>query len=201
MNVKDFKCIRVSRDIIKPFVETHHYTKSIRSVTCNYCFGLYHHDTLIGAMIYGRPAIFNQQLRYNSKHPELVMELRRLCCIDDTPKNTESYFISKSLKWLRLNSNIETIISYADTRHNHSGIIYKASNFEYVGQTIKLSSILFEGVLFHKRCLYHKKNGVLTPRAIQLTEALQTGNASWTTPMTKHIFLYDLKKRRRVFSH
>ncbi len=196
MTVKDFKCVLVSRDVAKPFIEAHHYTKSIKSVTCNYCFGLYNGNILIGAMIYGRPASYNQQLHFNKENPELVMELRRLCCIDDTPKNTESYFISKTLKWLLHNTSIETVISYADTRQGHSGIIYRATSFEYLGETAKLSSILYNNILFHKRCLNHKKNGQLTPRAIELRQSLQTGKAVLTTPMSKHRFLYNLKKRR-----
>ena len=195
--IKDFKCVRITRDVAKPFIETYHYTKSIRSVTCNYCFGLYDGETIIGAMIYGRPSAFNQQLCYNKEHPELVMELRRLCCIDDTPKNTESYFISKTLKWLKLNTNIEIIISYADSRQGHTGIIYRATSFEYLGETTKLSSISYNGLLFHKRCLHHKKNGQLTNRALELREALKNGEAVWTTPMTKHIYLFNLKKRRK----
>ena len=197
MSVKDYVCKLVDRNTIKSFVETHHYSRSIRSVTCNYCFGLYDGDKLIGSCIYGRPAFLNQLKRYNKEHPELVMELRRLCCLDDTLKNTESYFISKTLRWLKNNSNIEYIISYADTRQGHRGVIYQATSFEYLGTTVPLSSILYEGKLFHKRCLDHKRNGDYTDRAKSLRNGLLSGDAVWSSPMVKHIYLFDLKKRRK----
>ena len=53
------------------------------------------------------------------------MELRRLCCIDETPKNTESYFIGRTLRWLRKNTGYKVVVSYADTHHGHEGTIYK----------------------------------------------------------------------------
>ena len=40
------------------------------------------------------------------------MELRRLVCIDDTPKNTESYFIGKTLRWLKHNTDVEVVVSF-----------------------------------------------------------------------------------------
>ena len=61
------------------------------------------------------------------------MELRRLCCIDNTPKNTESYFISKTLILLR-KIGIRKVLSLADPNYGHNGGIYKASNFTLLGE-------------------------------------------------------------------
>jgi hypothetical protein len=81
-----------------------------------------------GAMFYGRMAMANQWKRF-SDNPDDVIELRRLCCVDDTPKNTESFFIGGSLRQLRKDWNGKIVVSYADKEYGHSGIIYKASNF------------------------------------------------------------------------
>ena len=52
-------------------------------------------------MMYGQIAMANVWKKYVSKEKDLI-ELRRLCCIDNTPKNTESYFIGFTLRWLKL---------------------------------------------------------------------------------------------------
>ena len=72
----------------------------------DYCFKLLRGDELIGAMIYGRLAMANQWKKYSDKIDD-VIELRRLCCIDDTPCNTESYFIGRTLRWLKQNTKIK----------------------------------------------------------------------------------------------
>ena len=72
-----------------------------------------------------------------AKAERKVIELKRLCCIDNTPKNTESYFIGKTLRWLKQNTDYDLVVSYADTFYGHSGVIYKASNFKHVGMTTK----------------------------------------------------------------
>jgi hypothetical protein len=37
------------------------------------------------------------------------------------------------------------IITYADTAYNHTGIIYKASNFAYKGLTAQKTDLFFNG--------------------------------------------------------
>ena len=95
MKVKEFRIKLLERKEVKEFIETWHYSKSINGLRVTYCFGLYNGDDLIGASIYGKPAMNNQASKWNPNNPDKLLELRRLCCIDDTPKNTESYFIGK----------------------------------------------------------------------------------------------------------
>ena len=131
----------VNHKAIKSFVMKHHYSGSTRGLHISYCFGLYSPDgpfglpRMIGAMIYGEPAMPDVSKKYWPDNPGIVIELNRLCCIDDTPKNTESYFIGKTLRWLKRNSKYRVIISFADPNHGHEGIIYKATNFKHFGKT------------------------------------------------------------------
>ena len=61
--------------------------------------------------------------------PSDWLELRRLACSPDAPKNTCSRFISWMVKYFKKNRpDIKKIISYQDTE-SHAGIIYKASNW------------------------------------------------------------------------
>jgi hypothetical protein len=101
-------------------------------LTTEYCFKILDlNKKLIGAMIYGKIAMANVWKKYADIETDLI-ELKRLCCIDNTLKNTESFFIGHTLRWLKKNTKIKTVISYADTTYSHEGTIYKASNFKNV---------------------------------------------------------------------
>jgi hypothetical protein len=80
-----------------------------------------------------------------------------LCCIDDTPTNTESYFIGKTLRWLKQNTDIEVIISYADLEQGHEGVIYKASNFHHLGNNGGGRVLMVDGKMFHARSMNQKQ--------------------------------------------
>lgn len=183
---------------IKTFVETWHYSKNINGVNANYCFSLHDGDQLIGAMIYGRLGMANAWKKYGRTSEE-VIELRRLCCIDDTPKNTESYFIGASLRYLTKHTKIKTIVSYADTYHGHIGTIYKASNFRHVGMTGTTRVIRLGDRQFHDKTIrtyYTNKNGIRTlkPFATKIKKALEDGTAEYETRPPKHIYVYELRR-------
>ena len=154
--VKQFKVSLCSRKDIRDFVETWHYSKSINGVMSDYCFKLEdENNNLIGAMIYGRLAMASCWKKYVEKEKD-ILELRRLCCIDDTPKNTESYFIGYTLRYLRDNTDVLKIVSYADKNFGHEGIIYKASNFTKVGESSKGRVIIYQGKRYHDKCIRTK---------------------------------------------
>lgn len=194
MKVKNFIVKIIERKIAEPFVEKWHYSKNINGLRISYCFGLYNGDELIGASIFGAPAMTNQSTKWNPSNPNKLLELRRLCCIDDTPKNTESYFIAKSLNWLKKNTDIEVIISYADMTYNHEGTIYKASNFKHVGFTPGGRVIMYNGKRYHDKTIRTKYKGRLKPFAQRIKDALETGEAYYTKTEGKHIYFYKLKK-------
>lgn len=65
-----------------------------------------------------------------------VTEFHRLHILDCTPKNTESWFISRCLKRLKQdNPIIWGVITYADSTEGHNGTIYKATNAIPAGTT------------------------------------------------------------------
>ena len=198
MKVKNFTVRPVQVSEIREFVEKWHYSGSINGLMSSYCFALYNQDEIIGGMIYGGLAMANAWKKYGDSNAE-VIELRRLCCIDDTPKNTESYFIGHTLRWLRKNTDIKTVVSYADTHYGHSGIIYKASNFDLIGQTAKSRVIMHNGKKYHDKTIrtYHTyKDGTkkLKPFAKRVKEALELGEAFYETRPPKNIYKYKLKR-------
>ena len=154
MSVTSFTVESIPRKSLVPFVEKHHYSHNTNGVQSIYHFGLYGEGNfglpkMIGAMMYAIPSMPATAAKYNPVNPDRCVELRRLCCIDDTPKNTESYFIGYTLRWLRDNTKVKKVISYADETYNHRGVIYKASNFKHLGMTSKGKVIVYKYKLYH----------------------------------------------------
>lgn len=180
---------------IRDFIEKWHYSHNINGLLSQYCFKLMDGDTMVGAMIYGGLGMANCWKKY-AENKEDIIELRRLCCIDDTPKNTESYFIGKTLKWLLKNTSIKKVISYADNTYGHKGVIYQASNFKHLGKTAKGRVIMWQGKRYHDKTIRTKYKGELKPFAKRVKEALEKGEAYYEETKGKEIYLYDLEGRR-----
>ena len=181
----------VPRSEVVDFIEENHYSHSINGVKVSHCFGLYYDDTLVGAGLFGVTATRNQWKPYGTSE-ESVLELRRLVLIDDTPRNMESYFIGKMLKWLKKNTKIESVVSYADPNFGHQGIIYQASNFQFIGRTAKTRVVVLGERTYHDRALRTKYKGRLKPFAQRLVDAVETGEAHFETHQPKYIYLYKL---------
>ena len=191
--LNDWEVRLVERVQIRDFIERYHYSQSINGCISDYCFGLYDKEELKGAMFYGRMAMANQWKRF-SDCPERVIELRRLCCIDETPKNTESYFIGKSLRLLsRLWRKDGIVVSYADKEYGHEGTIYKASNFKDVGDVKGAKVIYYKGRRYHDKTIRTKYKGTLKPFAKVIKEALDTGEAFYQKTAGKKTYVYNLR--------
>lgn len=195
--VKSFVVKQITIQEARPLIEDWHYSKSTNGLMVSYCFGLFSGDNMIGVMIYGRLGMANAWKKYADTMDE-VIELRRLACVDLTPKNTESYFIGKTIRWLKKNTDIKIIVSYADAFHGHTGVIYKASNFEHQGLTSPGKLIVdHDGRTFHDKAIrttYVAKDGIkrLKPFAARLKARLEAGLAKYVKTPGKHIFVYRL---------
>ena len=189
--VRSYKVELCERNEIREFIEEWHYSKNINGLISDYCFKLLDGDNIIGGMIYGRIAMAGVWKKYADNENELT-ELRRLCCIDDTPKNTESYFIGHTLRWLKKNTDLKRVVSYADTTYNHSGTIYKASNFKNIGMTAKGRVIMYNDRRYHDKTVRTKYKGELKPFAKKIKAALETGEAEYVKTKGKHIYIYEL---------
>lgn len=192
MSVKSFKVIPCTRKEITGFIESNHYSKSINGCIADYCFKLMDCERIIGAAFFGRMAMAGQWRRFGKTESD-VTELRRLCCIDETPKNTESYFIGKMLKWLKKNTELKVVASYADAEYGHEGIIYKASNFEYLGKKPGARVIWWNDKKYHDKTIRTKYKGELKPFAKRVKEALENGEAEYRKTAGKHTYVYKLR--------
>ena len=189
MSVKDFVATPCDRQEIKEFIEHWHYSNNVNGVNSPYCFKLLDKGDLIGAMMYGWISMAGVWKKYVSEEKHLI-ELRRLCCIDDTPKNTESYFIGRTLRWMKNNTDIKKVISYADKTYNHEGGIYKASNFKHLGMTKKSKVIVWNNKLYHEKTIRNDR-----PYARRVKAAVDNGQAYYKDTLPKHIYMYELRRK------
>lgn len=102
-----------------------------RKPMVQFAYGLMSGEELVGVCTFGTPASRHLQMGACPSDPSKVIELNRLWVHDAMPKNTESWFVSRSLK--RLPPRI--VVSYADTVQGHTGVMYRACNFRYAGWT------------------------------------------------------------------
>jgi hypothetical protein len=82
-SLKLYRVHLVPRSEVARFVERWHYSHNMNGVNSEFCFAFKDdRGRAIGAMILGQPAA-----RSVGKYGKKVIEIRRLCCVDDTPKN------------------------------------------------------------------------------------------------------------------
>ena len=198
MSVTDFTVEEIPRKSVVKFIEKHHYSHNVNGVQSLYHYGLFTEGNfglpkMIGAMMYAYPSMPATAAKYNPINPTKCLELRRLVCIDDTPKNTESYFIGQSFKLLKRDTDMEVIVSFADQHHGHTGVIYKATNFDYLGETGKGRILVVDGKEMHSRSL----NQLDRPYGRELNRRYKAGdeNIFWKNTNPKHIYVYYLNKR------
>jgi hypothetical protein len=171
----------------KDFIARWHYSKSSRSQQQKHVFKLVDKsDRLVGVAIYGKPM--------SRHHTKETLELRRLCLIDDTPRNTESFFIGKTLRWLGKNTSYSQVISFADPNHGHQGTIYRASNFTYEGlENNGNPRIVQHGEKqIHLRQMYQKKGDSYSEDALRIQALVKSGEAEVLKQERKHKYTYKL---------
>lgn len=135
----------------------------------------------------------NQWKRFSDRQED-VIELRRLCCVDDTPKNAESFFIGRALRLLKQDWPGRIVISYADKEHQHLGTIYKASNFRQLEDIHGAKVIMYQGKPYHDKTIRTKYKGQLKPFAVKIKAALKSGHAFYKTTAGKFTYIYLLRK-------
>ena len=179
---------------VREFIEKNHYSHNINGVKVTLCFSIKYDDKLLGAILYGQ--LSTTAWKKFSDSENKVLELRRLVILDDAGRNSESRSISKSIKWIKENlPEIEVIVSYADPMYGHSGIIYKASNFKYLGLSGKDIGYKDDetGKVYHSRALRTKYRGNYKPFVVKLRKKLEEGKLTKILLPGKHCFVFNLK--------
>jgi len=143
----EFYIDKVSKREAEELLLQYHYLKDIsKSFKSGYNYGLFLKNDfcplkiggLLGVCIFTGlpvPEIAQGAFGLERHEQEGLYELSRLCIHPDTQLkeyNITSWFVSRAIKQFRRDTEVKAIISYADSDF-HSGTIYRACNFTYVG--------------------------------------------------------------------
>ena len=64
-----------------------------------------------------------------------VLNLSRMVIVPEAPKNSASFLLRHSIHLLKQEAKWGCLVTFADTWQNHSGAIYRASGWTYLGLT------------------------------------------------------------------
>jgi len=135
----DFKIKAISKHEAGTILLRYHYLKDIsKGFKSGYNYGLFEKDCLVGVIIFTGfpvPELSKGMLGLGRTEQQGLFELSRLCLDPITQKkehNLASWFVSRSIKQLKIDTEVKVILSYADSEF-HDGTVYKACNFDYYG--------------------------------------------------------------------
>lgn len=101
-----------------------------------YCFGLFRKDEYlpVGVSMWqlaGKGSVD----KFNPDGNSTTLTLTRLVIMPDIPNNAASFLLGRSIRFIKKDNKFNFLITYADTYQNHTGAIYKATNWQYMGMT------------------------------------------------------------------
>jgi hypothetical protein len=145
----DFYIDRVNKEEIKDLLYTHHYLKDeSKDFKSGFNYGLFRSTFecplniggCLGTCVFTGlpvPEIAVGAFGLERNQQQGIYELSRLCIHPDIQKeeyNITSWFLSRCIRRFRKDATVRAILSYADADH-HTGVIYRACNFQYYGLT------------------------------------------------------------------
>lgn len=134
-----------------------HYSKTIPTGKL-VAFGVWEDEKFIGCVIFGR-GVGNAQIeRYGIPVTEGAELVRVALKKHQTPVTR---IVSIAIKLLKKHSpGLRLLVSYADSRQGHLGIIYQAGNWIYTGKALTTPDYLYKGRYYHVRSMNRMiKNG------------------------------------------
>lgn len=117
----------------RSFICQHHYSKGC-SNTAVYMHGLFRKDnpTLLGVAQWLPPTRVAAE-SVNRENWKRVLSLTRLAVHPDVPKNGATFLMARSMRLIAVDQKWVSLVTYADDFKGHTGAIYRAANWTYVG--------------------------------------------------------------------
>ena len=152
---KDLMIKPVSPRVARTMCETHHYLMSYPGGTL-FNLGVFVGHALLGVAVVG-VGPFNVHRLFRDAEPEEVACLSRLWLDDRCGRNSESRVLGIILRLLRRHqSTIKALVAYSDPAAGHTGVIYRAGGFAYLGRSVGMALYrLSDGSVRHSRSVGH----------------------------------------------
>jgi len=177
---------------IRHIFEEFHYKKGAMGGGISICFAMFLDNEMVGGSVMGIP---RHEKKYNN-----CIDIRRMACLDKSPFNSESWFLSQIIRWCASNTNYNYVLSYSDKTVGHNGTIYKAANFKNIGETSPTKYVVWGSKTYHPRSL-----SIDRPYSHELRKAMNNGEAELITGLPKIIWLYEisakLKRKNKIVNN
>ena len=161
-----------------------HYKKDAMGGGISVCFAMFINNILVGGSVLGKP-------RHEKKYKNCI-DIRRMALFDSAPFNSESWFLSRIIKWIGANTSYDNVLSYSDKTVGHIGTIYKASNFKTIGETSPTKYVQWGNKQSHMRSITIDRD-----YSYKMREALKIGEAYIVTGLPKIIWIFEIRKHMR----
>ena len=189
MGLKEkYKIKLIDKKLANEIQIKNHYLHTRAS--CIYGFGLFEGDEIIGVILYGNPTAPTTLGICGKDERKSVIEITRLWIKDDTPKNTESFFIGNTIKLI----DKDIIVAFADPEFEHVGTVYQASNLIYTGRSGRGGRVIaIKGNKIHNKTLWKQYK-----TAKKIREVFGDENVYYKPYITKLRYVYlNCNKRRK----
>ena len=149
----------VSLEIARALVRKYHYAKGA-SNTRTYLHGLFRKGSFWdnecqGVAWWIPPTRDAAEATYPDRW-QGVLALSRLVIVPGAPKNACTFLLSRSAKMIPV-SDWPCLVTYADEWRGHTGGIYRACNWTYIGLTKPEEVFTIDGVMRSRKSANHTK--------------------------------------------
>jgi hypothetical protein len=173
-----------ARELVEQFHYSHHLPSNIQFI-----FTAHEPGGLFGD--FGRPIAMVLFTIPSSRWTEEVWELARLVRRDDSDIKLTG-LIARACKFIRRKGDMDLLVSFADSTHNHHGGIYQASSWNYHCQRDKrVDGMVIDGTLVPARVCNHRYG---TSSVGKLREILRDHTVEPHWDMGKHLYWRALRK-------
>lgn len=153
--------------------------------------GIYHLGGVVAYQPeYGENLGIWDKFNYTGK----IIQLSRGVCLWWTPKNTASFFIQKTLNWLKNNSRFKVVTATVDSSAGEIGVIYQSLNWHYIG--------LFDGNITksgRERIRYGYKIGDKIYNQRHIRERIGTAKKEIVLQHFPDVQIVNLGRKKRYF--
>lgn len=188
------------------FVQKHHYSQVLPRLT-KICLGCRDDTGKLAAVCtlgYGVRPVHTIAKAFPGLGVKDYYEIGKLCLRDDMPKNSESWFLSRIVKWVKSEyPDIKLIYTWADGMLGKPGYIYQAANFFYGGYIVTETYLDGDGNRVHPRSMQgiseEAGSGKRNSRALSVTESM--GYTKYWGKQFRYVYpLCDVKEWAAISS-
>tara|TARA_R100000084_G_C4623217_1_gene134330 strand:- start:61 stop:864 length:804 start_codon:yes stop_codon:yes gene_type:complete len=184
-----------------PFLSKWHYSPIMPKLT-KIRLGYFDGNELVGVMTFGwgtRPLHTIRKL-FSDLSSKDYYEIGKMAMHDKMPRNSESKMISVAIQWLKKNTDIKYLFTWADGMVGKVGYVYQAANFLYGGYSETDTYVTNQNERVHPRTI----SGVIENKTGAKIGARPTPEQCVELDLTRvkgyqFKYIYPLNKKYRKF--